>query len=336
VETDKAVVEIPSPWSGNVAKLVGEPGDVVEIGADLVVFDGEARTDAGAVVGELPEPEYNEETSASEPAASRETAARASPAVRQLARETGVDLEEISGSGPGGAITTQDVRAQAGAGDDGFSVERISGVRRAMEKTMSRSASEVVPATVTEEADIDDWAQDTDVTLRLVRAIEVGVSVEPGLNTWFHAQRRQRWLHKAINLGIAMDTPEGLFAPVLRDTAAHSDEALRENLRQLRADVLERKVSTDALRGQTITLSNFGMIAGLHAALVVVPPQVAILGAGRIVQRVVIIDGKAVARAMLPVSLTFDHRVVTGGEAARFLAAVVSALEQKSHRGDST
>ena len=135
-------------------------------------------------------------------------------------------------------------------------------------------------------------------------------------------------LHRQIDLGIAVDTEDGLFVPVLRDVGSRAPEDLRRGLEALKADVQARRIPLSELRGQTITLSNFGMFGGRHAALVVLPPQVAILGAGRIHQAVVAQDERPKVSRLLPLSLTFDHRVVMGGEAAGFLAAVVGDLEQ--------
>ena len=338
VETDKAVVDIPSPWSGNIAKLFAEPGDIVDTGADLVAFDSEARSDPGAIVGSIPETSSGREDSGEidqTPKEKKVTERKlASPAVRQLARERGIDLSSIQGSGPDGAITTLDLEQQSDFPGDEIQVEKVSGVRRAMVRSMSKSGSEVVPATVMDDADIEHWQGSTDITIRLVRAVEAGIAAEPGLNAWFYPARGERWLHKKINLGLAVDTPDGLFAPVLRDVSSRTDLDLRQGLQQLRRDVEARSIPPEELRGQTITLSNFGMIGGRYAALVVVPPQVAILGAGRISTRICLEQSNVCTHRILPLSLSFDHRVVTGGEAARFLAAVVRSLENQETRGN--
>jgi pyruvate dehydrogenase E2 component (dihydrolipoamide acetyltransferase) len=311
VETAKAVVEIPSPQSGYIEKVHGDPGEVVEIGQALVEFSDEGRRDAGAIVGDLP------------------TASRVAvtPAVRHLAGKLGVDLSSVSGSGPGGTITTTDVEHAAAPQMAGVQIERISGVRRAMAQAMTTSGASIVPATVSEEADIHAWSRSADVTIRLIRAIAAGIATEPALNAWYHPEKSERWLHSEIHLGLAIDTEQGLFAPVLRSIASRTDEDLRTGLQQLRADVSARAISAEELRGQTITLSNFGMIGGVHASLVIVPPQVAILGAGRIFKRAIVEKQSIVSHRVLPLSLTFDHRIVTGGEAARFLAAVKTSLE---------
>ena len=151
-----------------------------------------------------------------------------------------------------------------------------------------------------------------------------GCRAEPALNTWFDGQRRQ--LHDKVNLAIAVDTPEGLFTPVLRDAGHVAD--VGSAIAALKRSVEDRSIAPDAMKGATITLSNFGTIAGEFAVLVVTPPQVAILGAGRILDAVLADRGKPVVRRTLPLSLTFDHRAVTGGEAARFLSAVREDLER--------
>jgi pyruvate dehydrogenase E2 component (dihydrolipoamide acetyltransferase) len=215
--------------------------------------------------------------------------------------------------------------AGAGASSDGR-VEPLRGVRRAMALNMQRAHAEVVPATVTDLADIAAWPPDADVTVRLVRALVAGCRAEPALNAWYLGREQGRRLHDRVDLGLATDTEDGLFVPVLRDAGRRDAADLRRGLDAMKAAVKARRVPPADLRGQTITLSNFGMFGGRHAALVVLPPQVAILGAGRIHQEAVVADGRVVARRVLPLSLTFDHRAVMGGEASRFLAAVIADL----------
>ncbi|MGF6408754.1 pyruvate/2-oxoglutarate dehydrogenase complex dihydrolipoamide acyltransferase (E2) component [Paraburkholderia sp. MM5482-R2] len=137
----------------------------------------------------------------------------------------------------------------------------------------------------------------------------------------------RRHVLEKIDLGIAVDLPDGLFVPVLRDVAHRDAADLRAGLDRMRADFRARKIPPEEMRGNTITLSNFGMISGKYAAPIVVPPTVTILGAGRIHEQVVAADGVPAVHRILPLSLTFDHRVVTGGEAARFLAATIADLQ---------
>jgi pyruvate dehydrogenase E2 component (dihydrolipoamide acetyltransferase) len=196
-----------------------------------------------------------------------------------------------------------------------------------MADSMARSGAEVVPATITDEADVDAWAPGTGATVRLVRAIVAGCRAEPSLNAWLETGATGRRVHSQVDLGIAVDSPEGLFVPVMRGADGLDASAVRARLDELIASVRDRSIAVEDLRGATITLSNFGSLGGRHAVLVVVPPQVAILGAGRATLRAVAVDGQPVVHRVLPVSLTVDHRAVAGGEAARFLAAVVTDLE---------
>ncbi len=333
VETDKAVVEIPSPQAGRIAQIHGAPGDIVKIGAPLVDFEEGAAADKGTVVGTIaterpPKPAAREEKPVPAETAAAAPRIKAAPAVRALARRLGVDLVGLAGSGPEGAILAEDVEGAAAAQGTAGPLEPLRGVRRAMASNMARAHAEVVPATVTEEADIHAWPLGSDVTLRLVRAIVAGCRAEPALNAWYLRGDSSRRLHDKVDLGIAMDTEDGLFVPVLRDVGSREPADLRAGLERMKADVRARSVPPEELRGQTITLSNFGMFGGRHAALVVLPPQVAILGAGRIAERAVAHDGQVAVRRVLPLSLTFDHRAVMGGEASRFLAAVVTDLQQ--------
>jgi len=326
VETDKAMVEVPSPHSGHIVALYGEPGDVVEVGAPLVEFELGKIDDKGAIVGEVVRAGKAAEAQAT--ASNRRTArgkAKAAPAVRKLAEELGVDLAGIAASGPHGSVTKADVQAAATVGVIG---QKVRGVRRAMLKKMTRAGREVVPATVTDEADIDSWPDKTDVTVRLIRAMAAGCNASPALNAWFDANTETRTVHRKIDLGLAVETDEGLFAPVMRDIGNRDAAGLRRGLDAMRKDIESRSIPHDALVGQTITLSNFGMFGGRFADLVVIPPQVAILGAGRADARVIAVSGEPAVRRLLPLSLSFDHRVVTGVEATRFLNAVIEDLER--------
>ena len=319
VETDKAVVEVPAPFSGTVASLFAQEGDIVSVGAQLVEIRTGQAEDTGAIVGDIAPPPVVGAKPKSQ--TTGRIAIRASPAVRQLAREKGVDLSGVTGSGPDGAILSSDISSAAMQWVRG---EELRGVRRSMAKAMARSHSKVVPATVTDRADIHHWPESEEPNLRLVNAVAAACAKEPALNAWFDGQRLQ--LHDHADIAIAVDTPEGLFAPVLRASDQAGD--IEQSIKALRDAVNNRSIRPASLKGATITLSNFGMIGGEFAALVVTPPQVAILGAGRISEACLVVDGTATIRRVLPLSLTFDHRAVTGGEAARFLAAVRSDLER--------
>jgi len=326
VETDKAVVEVPSPYSGEIAELFGAEGDLVKVGAPLVAFAAMAKTDSGTVVGQIAAGEIVTEEATTGERGGRTVTVKATPAVRALARRKGVDLALIAASGAGGMVTAADVERAATTLSDAGPLEELRGVRRAMASRMAHAHAEVVPATVSDDANVDRW-QGRDVTVRLVRAIVAGCAAEPALNVWYDSQTQGRRLHRKIDLGIAVDTEDGLFVPVLRDVASREASDLRAGLERMKADILARKIPPEELRGATITLSNFGSLAGRYAAPVVVPPQVAILSTGRAVARPVAVGREIAVQRVMPLSLTFDHRVVTGGEAARFLAAVIADLE---------
>jgi 2-oxoisovalerate dehydrogenase E2 component (dihydrolipoyl transacylase) len=326
VETDKAVVEVPSPQSGRIARLFGGKGDLVKVGAPLVEFAEGVQEDTGTVVGEIDRAAPARAAPAAEPARARTP--QVLPAVRALARKLDVDLNLVQATGAGGTITRADVERAARSMIDAGPAEPLRGMRRAMAQRMATAHAEIARTTVTDEADVDDWKKGGDTTIRLVRAMAAAAKAEPSLNAWYNAQAGERRLIGRIDIGIAVDIEGGLIVPVLRNVGERDAKDLRAGLDRMRADAAARSIPPEELRGATITLSNFGMIGGRFANLVVVPPQVAIVGAGRIAPRVVAHEGVPAVRRILPLSLTFDHRVVTGGEAARFLVALKADLER--------
>jgi len=359
LETAKAVVEVPAPFAGTVAVLHGKPGDTIATGAPLVDFQGEeaasprtpqqtgsgaaasSATAQGGVVGQMPETDEVLATTA------RNTRGRvrAVPAARELARRMNVDLESIAGSGANGLVTLDDVLAgaQSGGGRLGLAtsamrpaadltetgeLEVLRSLRRAMAQSMTLARDNVMECTVFDDADIEGWQQGGDYTVRLLRAIGVGCRAEPGLNAWFDGTTQGRRLFHHIQVGIAVDTPDGLLVPVIRDVGNRDAVQLRTEVNRLKAGARDRSLPPSDLRDFTFMLSNFGVMAGRYATPVVVPPAVAILGAGRISRDVVAVEGRIEAHRRIPLSLTFDHRCVTGGEAVRFLGAVIEDLQK--------
>ncbi len=329
VETAKAVVEVPSPHAGRIEKLFGGKGDIVHLGAPLVGYEGDGEeSDAGTVVGHMDVGKEVVDEAPVESAARAGGGIKATPAVRALARRLDVELGMVTPSGPDGLITVADVQRVANILKEAGPAEALRGVRRAMARNMALAHAEVVPATLLDDADIHAWPKGTDTTIRLVRAIVAACKAEPSLNVWFDAKSGTRRLVKKVDIAIAVDTPDGLFVPVLRDVDKRDAADLRRGLDRMRADVQARTIPPEELRGGTITLSNFGMIGGRYSAPVVLPPTVAIVGAGRIGDRVVAFDGQPAVHRVLPLSLTFDHRAVTGGEAGRFMAAMIADLQK--------
>ncbi|MFI4918737.1 MAG: dihydrolipoamide acetyltransferase family protein [Legionellales bacterium] len=333
METAKAVVDVPCPQSGTIAKLFGQPGDVIKTGEPLVSFasDNIKPADKGTVVGNLEESSETSEDNFTIGLQHSDTQrAKATPAMRILAKKLGVDLAAIKGTGDHGFITRDDIQTLADKNAQppaGFIPLR--GVRRAMLHSMVLSHTEVVPVSIFDEADINTWKPGTDITVRLIKAIVEASKIEPALNAWFDTKHSARQCFDKVHLGLAMDNEEGLFVPVIHDAGKHSDSELRELINELKQSVLNRAVSTDKLKGATITLSNFGKFAGRFASPIIVPPMVSILAVGRLYQGVVAsTEGKIEAHNMLPLSLSFDHRAVTGGEATRFLGAIIKELQQ--------
>jgi 2-oxoisovalerate dehydrogenase E2 component (dihydrolipoyl transacylase) len=327
VETDKAVVDIPSPQDGKVTRLHGKPGDIVAVGAPLVAFEGGEDADAGSVVGKVERGSAVVKEEAGEAAAAPGKGFRVTPAVRALAHKLNVDLSVVTPSGPDSLITAADVQRVARVLAEAGPLEPLRGPRRAMARSMALAHAEVATVTVTDDADLGDWKKGEDVTLRLIRAIVAAVKLEPALNAWYDSQAMGRRVLKVVHLGMAVDTPDGLFVPVLRDVGNRDPADLRRGLENLKRDVRNRSIPAEELRGYTITLSNYGVWGGRYSDPVVVPPCVAILGAGRIREQVVARGGQPAVRPLLPLSLSFDHRCVTGGEATRFLMAVIQDLE---------
>jgi pyruvate dehydrogenase E2 component (dihydrolipoamide acetyltransferase) len=276
---------------------------------------------------------------------------RAVPAARAVAKRLGIDLTQIRGSGRGGLVTVDDVvnaaparapapvpapaalqlpSAPTAAGPSG-ETEQLRGPRRAMAQSMARARDNVMGCTLFDDADLHEWLENQDITIRLLRAIAEGCAAEPGLNAWFHGDAQTRRMLSHVDVAVAVDTPEGLIVPVVRDIGGRPVAELRRDVDRLKRNTRARTVKPEDLRDFTFMLSNFGMIAGRYATPVVVPPAVAILGSGRLSHDVVATKGGAIeAHLRMPLSLTFDHRCVTGGEAARFMAALIRDLQKGS------
>ena len=204
--------------------------------------------------------------------------------------------------------------------------EPLRGLRRAMARSMAQAHAQVVPTTLMEDANLAAWSAEQDLTARLVRALVAAARAEPALNAWFDGTNATRTLHSSVHIGIAIDSNEGLLVANLANAELHDTAAVRAEVSRLRAQVLARALSPAELSGYTIMLSNFGVYAGRYATPIVAPPCVAILAAGRARIAAVPVLGAIAAQRILPLSLTFDHRACTGGEAARFLAAVLADL----------
>lgn len=334
IETAKAVVEVPSPFDGKITKLYGQEGDIIETGKPLIAFasdndsESEQSDKSATVVGNIPTEDklITEAATGITPTQSANTNVKMLPAVRALAKQLNVDLSTITPQ-KAGVITADDVKAAAAQSTTSLeNLEPLRGIRRTMAQSMAAAHQQVAAATIVDDADIQEWQVDNDITSRLIRAVCVACKKEPALNAWYDDKQMARQIHQQVDLGLALDTPGGLFVPVIKDAAKLGSDQLRNEINQLKQQAKTRDIPQDKLTGSTIMLSNFGMLAGRYATPVIVPPNAAIVGAGRIHDTVLAINGQASVRRIIPLSLTFDHRVVTGGEAARFLAAMIEDL----------
>ncbi|HEU0276656.1 MAG TPA: dihydrolipoamide acetyltransferase family protein [Rhodanobacteraceae bacterium] len=407
METAKAVVEVPSPFTGKLLKQHGVAGDVINTGAPLAEFEldpkGKQRAENAAgshhvepVAASAPAPaappaaeRADEGTVVGAVASSNEVrrehvgsvgGVKAVPAVRAMARKLKVDLARVRATGADGVVTMQDVKHAATAGTAPLAAatgrggkgsassvpssvlrspvpggrreeqrstlshagrpirttppnisvtgqpEQLKGVRRNMARVMAQANVEVAQTTIVDDADLHQWLGKQDITVRTIRAIVAACKVEPSLNAWFDGKNLTITRHPNVDLGIAVDTPDGLFVPALRNADVLDARGLREGINRLRAQVEDRSIPASELTGYTISLSNFGMFAGRYGTVVVVPPCVAIVGVGKLSHDVVAVMGGIEVHRRLPISLTFDHRACTGGEAARFLKALLDDL----------
>lgn len=348
VETAKAVVDVPSPYSGRIVRLHAKPGDTVETGKPLVDFDlpsqsaapAPAPSNQGMVVGHMAtrNEELVDRAIVGSSRRSSRDRVRAAPAVRMLAKRLGVELSSCKATGRHGLVSVDDVLAFANVSNRqrppavaGLTdADRLRGPRKAMSQSMSLSRDEIAMCTIFDDADIDVWKGRDDITVRVIRAIAVGVKAEPSLNALFDPAGPSRKVMERIDLALAVDTSEGLLVPVVRDIATKSSQQLRAAVDDIKQRTRSRTITPEEMRDYTITLSNFGTLAGRYATPLVVPPTVAILGAGKLQRDVVAGATAPEIHVRLPLSLTFDHRCITGGEACRFLAAVIADLQLPS------
>lgn len=334
METAKAVVDVPSPFHGVIAKLHGDVNDIVRTGKPLVSFesDEEHREDTGTVVGHLEkhEGEYHESMVVikSDARAAQDPNIRVTPAVRAFAQRMGVDLTTLTGTGLNGLITISDVKhAQLhGQAPEGF--EPIKGSRRMMMQAMRESHREVCPVTLCDDADISAWRGKQDITARIIRAIIKGCAAEPSVNATYDDKTGSRRMNTDVHLGLAVDSPEGLFVPVIHEAQTLIDEPqrLRALIDEYKQSIRERSIDPTKFGHATITFSNYGIYSGKYGTPIIIPPQVVIVGTGSKRDTVVAKNGQAVVATVLPLSITFDHRAVTGGETARFLAVMMQDL----------
>jgi len=313
IQTDKTTVEIPSPAAGTVTRILVGEGMVVPVGTVLVVIGGEA--------GDQPRAEPQREAQAA-PQPKPAGKGRATPLVRKIAQELNVDLDSLEGTGPQGRITEDDVRGAVGPQEGRR--EPLRGVRRLIAEHMSRAHREVPAVTWVEECDFSnlDLKQ---LLPTVLKACAESLQEFPELNARLEGDEIV-YLDR-YDLGVAVQTAQGLIVPVVHDCDTRSLEELRADVDRLAENAREGTLKPEELRGSTFTVTSAGKLAGLLQTPIVNHPEVAILSIGRIADRPVVRDGEIVAAKIGYVSVTFDHRVIDGARAAEFGLAVIRRLE---------
>jgi pyruvate dehydrogenase E2 component (dihydrolipoamide acetyltransferase) len=359
IETDKAVVQVPSPKAGTVLKTYGSPGEKIHVG-DVLCSIGEAGEKVGApksttVIGQLEEAVEVEAVRKPPvpPKKSAEPVVAVLPAVRKLAQEMGVDVSRVQGSGPGGRITEDDIRRSAGKVEvsKGPTVTfekfgrvlrlALKGVRKTIADNMSKSLSTAAHVTHMDYVDVTKLAEFRErekekaeakgVKLTflpfVVKACVFALKEFPYVNSSLDDEKQEIVIKQYYNIGIAVDTPAGLMVPVIHNANEKTILELARDVWRLAELARTREIQLKDLQGGTFTITNIGSLGGVFATPVINYPECAILALGRIAEQPVVVDGKIVVRRMLPVSFAFDHRIIDGALAAKFVNEVKRHLE---------
>jgi 2-oxoisovalerate dehydrogenase E2 component (dihydrolipoyl transacylase) len=376
VMTDKAAVEVPAPVSGRVVAINGQPGDLIRVGSELVVFDTESSEDlapspATAGEGEEEGPESQEPSPAAvaepSPAAVAATSpaeagelkrVKASPATRRKAREAGIDLRLIHGSGPSGRITPKDFEAarhgaapaaKGGNGKGspllqqrtGVTVVKVIGVRRLIAQRMTDAARTIPHFSYVEEVDVTELeslrqhlnsrqpkGSPALTYLPFLAAAIVRVLDEfPQCNAHYDAERGVIVRHHPVHLGIATQTPDGLKVPVVRHAEARTLWGLSDEIRRVSEAARAGKASREELSGSTITVTSLGRMGGIVSTPIINAPEMGIIGVNKAIDRPVVMDGAVAIRRIMNLSSSWDHRFVDGYDAAAMILALKDLLE---------
>ncbi|TAK52602.1 MAG: 2-oxo acid dehydrogenase subunit E2 [Gammaproteobacteria bacterium] len=346
VMTDKAAVEVPSPVTGRVVSISGQPGDMVPVGAELIVFD----TDSDIAVATTPAAALPDAPAV---AAERPARVMASPATRRKAHAAGIDLAAVSGTGQGGRISAQDLEAViAGRAGDaraapgraprtGTEEIRVIGLRRVIAERMSEAKRNIPHFAYVEEVDVTELeALRVFLNSRLaagepalsylpflVTALVRALARYPQCNALHDAARNVIVRHHAVHVGIATQTPDGLKVPVLRHAEARSPGEIAAEIGRLAAAARDNRATREELSGSTITVTSLGRLGGIVTTPVINAPEVAIIGVNKAVERPVVHGGAIVVRRMMNLSSCFDHRFVDGADAAAMIQALKDYLE---------
>jgi pyruvate dehydrogenase E2 component (dihydrolipoamide acetyltransferase) len=326
IQTDKATVEIPSPYEGVVLRLLVAEGEIAPVGAELVLIGDPGEAIAAATEGAGVK-------SGSEPqgdgGASRATApegrVQATPVVRRIAAELGVELSAVTGSGPAGRITEEDVRAAGGRAKTDGRREKLRGVRRVVAEHMARAHREVAAVTWVEECDFENVALER-IVAAVVKACAEALVEFPELNSRLEGDEIV-YLDR-YDIGVAVQTDQGLVVPVVRGVDTKTVDDVHEELGRLAERARVGTLDPQELRNSTFTVTSAGKLAGLFQTPIVNHPEVAILSIGRIAPRPVVRNGEIAVRRTGSIVVSFDHRVVDGARAAEFGLSVIARLER--------
>jgi 2-oxoglutarate dehydrogenase complex dihydrolipoamide succinyltransferase (E2) component len=354
VMTDKVNVQIPSPKDGTIAKILVKEGDVVKVGRTIVVIEFAGSAPAAPAPSE---PRSQPAPVQTAPAAqvlhgpALQDRVLAAPATRRLARELGIDITSVKGTGPNGRVTDDDLRAGPPAVADAPKApaavsgneERVPlrGVRKVIAERMAKSFHTIAQVTLVDEVDMTELvllreafkgsAEKRGVKLTflpfVIKAVIPALKEFPYVNSTLDEGNGEIVLKKRYNLGIATDTPNGLLVPVLKDVDEKDIFELSAEIEKLAAMARTGELGRDEVQGSTFTITNLGSIGGLFATPIVNYPEVAILGTHRISKRPVVRDGKIEARDMMYLSLSFDHRVMDGAYGARFMNRIIDIIQ---------
>ena len=323
IQTDKATVEIPSPYAGTVLEILVPEGEIAPVGAVLVVI-GEPGEESPSTAPKAPSETVSQ--GAAPASSQQDERVSATPLVRRIAQEIGVDLAAVSGTGPGGRITEDDVR---GAGDSGADVgegrrEPLRGVRRLIAEHMARAHREVPAVTWVEECDFESVEMER-LLATVVKSAAQSLAGFPELNARF--EKAAIVYLDRYDLGVAVQTEQGLVVPVVRGADAKTIEEIDAEIRRLADGARAGTLKPEEVRDSTFTVTSAGKLAGLFQTPIVNFPEVGILSVGRVAPRPVVRDGRVVVRRTGTIAVTFDHRVVDGARAAEFGLSVIGRLE---------
>jgi len=378
VMTEKAAIEIPAPVSGRVVRTQGEPGEMIAVGSELIVFDtangapapetaaapapSAAAPAAAAPAASAPAARAPAAPAAAAPAAASAGSGRvmASPATRRRAKEAGIDLQTITGTGPGGRVTREDFQAAAAGGATpgaapagtarpaagraartGTTEVKIIGLRRVIAQRMSEAKRNIPHFAYVEEIDITELealrghlnaaAPKGAPSLTLLPFLGLALArvlpAFPQCNALHDAERNVLVQHAALHLGIATQTPDGLKVPVVRHADGMTLRELANAIRDAADRARRNKSAREELSGSTLTITSLGRMGGIASTPVINAPEVAIIGVNKAVERPVVRGGAIAVRLMMNLSSSFDHRFVDGYDAASMIQALKSLLE---------